>query len=320
MKTDLTADQPVTDRSMTSAFDALLIVGHGTRDPAGLAEFQSFVDQVARQRTDWHVAGCFLELAEPSIATAVDRLAAGGKSRIRAMPLVLFSAGHAKRDIPDALAQAIARNPGLEIELCSPLGHHPAILQLSLQRCRQALSRQEAAAQAAISPDETLLILVGRGSSDIEATAQMRLLAELRRAGTAPLGFALGANEPSRGTESGATRADAEKARESIEEANLRLAHVEIGFVAVATPSLDRVLEEAAGTDFRRVIVQPHLLFAGSVLTEIHRLVERRRLAEQSAKTPGRQWIVTEALGPDRRVVTAVVDIVSSATPRSPGD
>ena len=103
--------------------------------------------------------------------------------------------------------------------------------------------------------------------------------------------------------------------RTTSEDANLRLAHIEIGFVAVATPSLGKVLEEAARTGFRRVIVQPHLLFAGSVLAEIHRLVERQQLAEAVGANSGRQWIVTEALGPDRRLVTAVVDIVSGDHP-----
>jgi len=323
MTTATATSQSVTDDPMADAAGALLIIGHGTRDPAGLAEFQFFVDQVARERSDWHVASCFLELAEPSIAVAVDRLAAGGMSHIRAMPLVLFSAGHAKRDIPDALAEAIARHPGIKIELCAPLGCHRAIIELSIERCREALARQALVEQEAVSPDETLLILVGRGSSDAEATAQMRRLADLRRAGGPSAGIG---QESSVASESAAAEApnvgadEMEAARLSTAAADLRLAHVEIGFVAVATPSLGKVLEETGRTDYRRVIVQPHLLFAGSVLAEIHQLVERQQLAERSRGASGRQWIVTEALGPDRRLVTAVVDIVSSVTPRPHGN
>ena len=96
------------------------------------------------------------------------------------MPLVLFSAGHAKRDIPAALAQAIARNPGVDIELCPPLGCHPAILELVAST--STAGRRLSAGARTVSPDETLLILVGRGSSDAEAIAEMRRLADLRRA------------------------------------------------------------------------------------------------------------------------------------------
>ena len=313
----------MTDDSMTDAADAVLIIGHGTRDPAGLAEFRFFVEQVARQKTDWHVAGCFLELAEPSIAEAVDRLAAAGMSRIRAMPLMLFSAGHAKRDIPDALAQASARNPGVEIELCPPLGCHRAIVELSIERCRQAVVAQSNVGQAAVSADETLLILVGRGSSDLEATAEMRRLADLRRAGEPPEGRGLRSSslrETDCGSETSLLPGETTDTLSLAEPVDLPFAHVEIGFVAVATPSLGKVLEKAARTDFRRVIVQPHLLFAGSVLAEIRRLVAQQQLVEASQKGSGRQWIVTEALGPDRRLVTAVVDIVSDVTPRPHGN
>ncbi|HEY1785175.1 MAG TPA: CbiX/SirB N-terminal domain-containing protein [Pirellulales bacterium] len=323
MTTDLSAKNPAADLPLPDAADAVLIIGHGTRDPAGLAEFRFFVDQVARQRTDWHVAGCFLELAEPSIAVAVDRLAAAGVSRIRAMPLMLFSAGHVKRDIPDALAQAMAQHPGVEIEFCQPLGCHEAIVELSIERYRQAILEQATAEQEGVSPNETLLILVGRGSSDAEATAEMQRLAHLRRVGTPPgiLGSRPSVVGPSsRASETSDRPAETGGAGSPDEELDLQPSHVEIGFVAMATPSLGQVLEEAARTDFRRVIVQPHLLFAGSVLAEIRRLVVRQQLADVERANCGRQWIVTEALGPDPRLVTAVVDIVSAVTPRPHGN
>jgi sirohydrochlorin cobaltochelatase len=269
---------------MTDDFDALLIIGHGTREPAGLAEFRSVVEAVQKQHADWNVEGCFLELAEPSIAAAIDRLAARGLSRIRALPLMLFSAGHAKRDIPEALAEAIVRNPGLEIELCPALGCHWAIVELSAERCRQALL-----GQPPVPLNETMLILVGRGSSDLAAIAEMRRLADLRQAGGAPHGEA-----PNHGSLFG---------------------RIEVGFAAVATPSLSTVLAEAAQSDFRRVIVQPHLLFAGSVLADIRRGVDERRSAEPAGR---RQWIVSDPLGPDALLVTAITEVVSRAISTDP--
>jgi sirohydrochlorin cobaltochelatase len=274
----------MTTQSGTSDFDALLIVGHGTRDPAGLAEFRSLAEQVARRKTDWHVAACYLELAEPSIGAAVEQLAARGLRRIRAMPLVLFSAGHAKQDIPEALAQAVAQNPGVEIELCPPIGCHPQMVELSIERCRQALSDGKALpGQPPVSPDETLLVLVGRGSSDEEAIAQMHELAKLRRA-------------------AGAAGKD------------IPFGRIDVAFAAVASPGIESVLEQAAHSGFRRIIVQPHLLFAGSVLSQIRRLVDRRRIAERGSRAD-RQWIVTDPAGPDARLVTAVIDRVSQTIP-----
>ena len=284
----------MTDRSTSGDFDALLVIGHGTRDPAGLAEFQTLLERIARRRPDWHVAGCYLELAEPSIESAVDRLAAAGRTRIRAMPLVLFSAGHAKRDIPAALARATERNPGVEIGLCQALDCHQQIVELSAERFQQALARQAGLAGTPVAADETLLILVGRGGSDSEAVDGLRRLAELRRLA-------------------------------AVADGQSPVGRVEVAFAAVAEPALATVLERAAQSHFRRVVVQPHLLFAGNVLADIRRLVDRQRTAPagrhadggnqtaENRETSPRQWIVTGVLGPDERLVTAVIDRVSQS-------
>ncbi len=305
---------------MQRQFDALLVIGHGTRDPTGLAEFQTLLDELSRRKPDWHVAGSFLELAEPSIELAVERLAQRGLTRIRAMPLVLFAGGHAKRDIPAAVARAAAGSPGVEIDLCPPLACHPEIVKLSAERHRQALASQNLAelnlaGQAPVAAAETLLVLVGRGGSDDEALADMHRLADLRRAAETAAGEPLG--------------------------------RVDVAFVAVAQPTLATVLRHASRSEFRRIIVQPHLLFAGNVLDEIRRLVDEHRLAEQrleanarqqpghqhlaemgchvdpplhadggraaggDGRKSGRQWLVTGVLGPDARLVTAVIDRVS---------
>ena len=202
-----------------------------------------------RRKPDWHVTGSFLELAEPSIEAAVERLAQRGLTRIRAMPLVLFAAGHAKRDIPAAVARAAARSPGVEIDLCPPLSCHPEIVELSAEHYRQALAREDLAGQAPVAAAETLLILVGRGGSDDEALADMHRLADQRGAA------ARAAGEP--------------------------LGRVDVAFAAVAQPTLAEVLQHAGRSEFRRIVVEPHLLFAGNVLDEIRRLVDEHRRGDQ---------------------------------------
>ncbi len=86
----------------------LLLVGHGTRDARGLAEFQTIARRVAEVADGFLVEACYLELAEPSIATAMRRLLERGVRRVTVAPLLLFAAGHAKRDIPGAVEAARA--------------------------------------------------------------------------------------------------------------------------------------------------------------------------------------------------------------------
>ena len=112
------------------AADGLLLVGHGTREEAGVAEFLA-VAELVRQRTATLVEPCFLELARPMIAEGVARLAERGARRITVVPALLFAAGHAKRDIPLAVAETAVRFPELSVRYAAPLECHDRVLELS---------------------------------------------------------------------------------------------------------------------------------------------------------------------------------------------
>ena len=73
----------------------LLLVGHGTRDRIGLSEIGEFGAKVARRLRARPVELGFIELAEPTIGAALDRLVERGAARVCVVPLLLFAAGHA---------------------------------------------------------------------------------------------------------------------------------------------------------------------------------------------------------------------------------
>ena len=56
----------------------LLLIGHGTRDAVGVAEFLDVARQVAALRPDVVTEACFLEIAEPTIAAGVAALVRRG--------------------------------------------------------------------------------------------------------------------------------------------------------------------------------------------------------------------------------------------------
>jgi sirohydrochlorin cobaltochelatase len=163
---------------------ALLVVGHGTTDEAGVAEFGRLVELV-RARTDADVEGGFLELASPPIQDAVARLAAAGHSTIDVVPLVLVAAGHSKGDIPAALERERRRHPGLSFRYGRPLGPHPLLLADLTDRLAAVVDPQSWA--------DTAVVLVGRGATDPDANAEVaklaRLLLEGRGLGTVETAF-----------------------------------------------------------------------------------------------------------------------------------
>lgn len=149
---------------------ALLLVGHGSRDPAGVAGFTELVTRVAARAAPVAVAGGFIELSAPPLRDAVAELAARGERDAAAVPVVLSAAGHAKGDIPAALAREAQRS-GLRFAYGRPLGPHPHLLALAEARIGEVLGDAERPAAT--------VVLVGRGSTDPDANAEHAKLARL---------------------------------------------------------------------------------------------------------------------------------------------
>jgi sirohydrochlorin cobaltochelatase len=143
-----------------------LVVGHGTRDVAGQAEFREVVRQLA-ERSTVPVASGFLELAEPTIAQGLGELADRGVRRVLVVPLLLFTAGHAKEDVPVEVAQSAAALGIQVVGQSAALELHPQLLELSRLRFREAIGSLEGTA-------DTRLLIVGRGGSDAAALEAMR--------------------------------------------------------------------------------------------------------------------------------------------------
>jgi sirohydrochlorin cobaltochelatase len=262
--------------NVTKMTTGVLLVGHGTRDKAGLAEVQTLAARVADAFSPlpWPVETGFIELAEPTIAGAFHRLVKRGVQTVRVVPLLLFAAGHAKTDLPSAIREAAEAHKSVQITIASPFGSDERIFLLSRRRFTEALC-----GRPQLEADETCWLLVGRGSSDAEATAEFGR-------------FAYGQAQ------------------------RLELRNFGCAFVAAARPTLEDGLERAAATaasGVKRIVVQPHLMFRGVVLDQVHAAVARWQ-----ATCPGIDWVTCAHLGPEQELVDAVVERATApAAPRA---
>ena len=279
----------------------LLLVGHGTRDEQGVSEFLETAAEIADafQRTPMSggpVEPCFLELAEPTISQAVERLVAKGVRNLAVAPLLLFAAGHARHDIPAAVASACQKHAGLVWQQTPPLACHPQIVALSQQRFFEALVATDGAAAA-----HTLLIMVGRGSLDERATADMLQFSRLRA-------------EQLGGDFVDATQlADRLRFDKSSGDGPLGTVWVTTCFCAMALPRLSETIARAADAlaaqpGRAQVVVQPHLLFHGQLLADIRRQVDAVRNSH-----PEQVWRVANPLGPAPPIRDALLSIVQSS-------
>jgi sirohydrochlorin cobaltochelatase len=245
-----------------------MLVGHGTRHPQGTAEFFSLVESVAIKLGPLPVAACFLELTPPAISDAWCDLVKQGATRIRIMPVLLWAAGHALRDIPQALAKHGAEAPHISYDQTEPLRFHPLVIQRSRELVERVLVDHPH-----IQLRRAALVLVGRGSMESSATVDMLHFGDLRSH-----------QHP--------------------------FARVEVGFFAMALPTLGSILDELVEDPaIDQIVIQPHLLFAGELECSICKMVQRA-----AARSPQKRWYVTGLLGPDEKIADAVVDRIFGST------
>jgi sirohydrochlorin ferrochelatase len=117
---------------------ALVLIAHGSRHKTANDDLH---DLAARLRSTGRfamVAPAFLELAEPTIEQAAASCVNQGANRIILLPYFLSAGVHVQRDLQahrDRLARAY---PNATVVLAEPLGRHPLLMNIVLQRASEA--------------------------------------------------------------------------------------------------------------------------------------------------------------------------------------
>lgn len=201
---------------------AVCIVGHGSRDPDGVREFERLVNQFRTRDPERIIEFGFLEFAQPPIQDGLERCVERGAKQVAVVPGVLMAAGHAKNDIPSVIHKAQQRHPGVSFHYGRHLHLHHRILEL----CRKRIEEAEARANGGVDRSDTLLLVVGRGSSDPDPNSDIQKLSRMLWDG---MGFGW----------------------------------AETCFLSVSKPLLNEALPCVHRLGFRRVVVFPFLLFTG---------------------------------------------------------
>ena len=206
---------------------SLLIVGHGSRSAAGVTEYWELARVVTEAAPELDVGCGFIELASPDLDSAVDRLVHRGAESVVAVPLVLLGAGHMKDDGPAALHRGRHRHPRVRFAYARHLGLHALVLAVAEDRIRAAV-----ATAGDGDPARTAVVVVGRGSSDPDANADLYKIGRL-------LGDSRG------------------------------LALVEPAFVSLAAPDVAAALDRCRLLGATRIVVVPYFLFTGILVDRI---------------------------------------------------
>ncbi|MFM2172692.1 MAG: hypothetical protein RLZZ54_619 [Cyanobacteriota bacterium] len=213
----------------------VLICGHGSRNRQAVNEFAQLAEGLRAQLPGVPVEYGYLEFARPILRDGLESLRAQGVQRVLAVPGMLFAAGHAKNDIPSVL-NTFSAETGLRIDYGRELGVDLSMIQAAGARIREALDDSDTAAAARgetpVPLSDTLLVVVGRGSSDPDANSNVSKVARMLVEG---FGFGWG----------------------------------ETVYSGVTFPLVEPGLRHAVKLGFRRIVVFPYFLFSGVLVSRI---------------------------------------------------
>lgn len=215
-----------------SADYAIVLAAHGSRDPASSGQFEELVTRVKALDPGRVITHGFLEFNTPTIDEAAREAIAAGAREIVLVPGVLLAATHAKNDLPSELNALRREFPHVTFHYGAAMDLHPGLLAV----CRERLVEAEAGASREVRRNETLLLLVGRGTTDPDANGDVHKLARFLEEG---LGY-------------GASLAC---------------------YSGTARPDLTTGLARAARLGFARVVVLPYLLFDGVLARRVREAV-----------------------------------------------
>jgi sirohydrochlorin cobaltochelatase len=238
----------------------LLMIGHGTRDEQGREAFLDFAKAYQALDRSRPVVPCFLELTGPTIQEGVDQCVEQGYTELSALPILLFAARHNKFDVTNELDRARARHPQVKFYYGRHFGITPGILDLwrdrlaELDQPSQALpvsqlnaegsnlqtnlilgngyTEQQAASASTALRKDTVLLFVGRGSSDPDANSDVYKMARLLWEGS---GYQT----------------------------------VETCFIGITHPRLEEGFRRARLYQPKRIVVLPYFLFTGALVKKI---------------------------------------------------
>lgn len=216
----------------------LLAIGHGTRDRQGRETFLNFVSAYQSLDSSRPVVPCFLELTGPTIQEGVDYCLSQGFTELSALPILLFAARHNKFDVTNELDRSKQNHPQVKFYYGRHFGITPSIVQLWRSRLAQLDAPQNNPQN--IPRSETVLLFVGRGSSDPDANGDVYKLARVLWEGS---GYQT----------------------------------VETCFIGITHPRLEEGFRRARLYQPRRIIVLPYFLFTGVLVKKIFNLTAQQQ-------------------------------------------
>ena len=213
----------------------IMVCGHGSRDKGAESEFGRVAEGLRKRFPNIPVEYGFLEFSSPNIHMGLNSLTEKGVEEIYAIPGMLFAATHAKNDIPSVLMTYQDKQENVKVEYGKELGLHPAMIEAFQTRIYESLGIDPNAPPKNLY--DTMLVVVGRGTSDTMANAEVTKLTRI-------------VNE------------------------NMGFGWADSVYSGVTYPSVGEGLERLSKLGFSKIVVAPYFLFTGRLIKRIEGYVD----------------------------------------------
>lgn len=118
---------------------ALLLIAHGSRQPEANADLVALAAELREVGPCPIVEPAFLELAQPSIEDAGRKCVEQGAHRVVLVPYFLSAGVHVQRDLREHRDRLAETHPAIDWRLAEPLGPHPLLQVIVLDRARECV-------------------------------------------------------------------------------------------------------------------------------------------------------------------------------------
>jgi sirohydrochlorin cobaltochelatase len=112
---------------MADANAALIVFGHGSRDPLWAETLKALRERLSGALPDAEVELAYLEFLKPTLGECVDALWQRGCRDIAVFPAFVGEGAHLRRELPELVERARSDRAGLSIKLLPAMGDLPEV-------------------------------------------------------------------------------------------------------------------------------------------------------------------------------------------------
>ena len=135
------SDLPVGAGDTLLKAKAILLFGHGAKNPEWAAPFVAIRASILARDPGALVESGFLELMRPTFAEAVDSLVGQGAEEITVVPIFMAAGSHINKDLPLLAAASMDKHDGLTITLAPPVGAATSVLNAMAEYAMTAYAK-----------------------------------------------------------------------------------------------------------------------------------------------------------------------------------